>query len=645
MPYIVRIEGVFGLDVTAQTIRAQLQAAPAGERPVVRINSEGGSVQEAVAIYSELLAHPGGVDTDVTGWALSAATIVLMAGQRRRMGATSLLMVHAPWLSTAGNAAQLREHADVLDQVSATMRKAYGRTGRTAAQIDAWLDGTDHWFTADQALAAGLVDEVVDHADAHALSTMRQAMAACRFPVPANILERISIMPAPNQGAQGAPAPNAEAMAAGIRAENERQTGIRAAFSQYAPRAGGENAEAAEALLSRCLSDPAVTLAQAKAELLEVKARGTESISGRYTARDSWGEPGDPMKTFLAAAVDTLAMRAGMRIAEPHPAAADLRRMGVVGMAERVLSMHGRRTSGLSPSDLISASLSTSDFPLLLSNLAGKMLRDGYESAPASFRGWTGERTVPNFKPQSLLMLSEAPSLLEKGEGAEYKHGIFGEGGTTFQVKTYGRMLHITREALINDDLAAMTAVPRAFGQAATRLEADGVYSILTSNPMLADGVALFDAAHGNVSASATPSLTSLGLARAAMRKQRGLQGTEYIDAQPRWIVAPVALETTFEQLLASLVDPSKSNATPNVEWVRNLQLACDPRLDAVSATDWYLAADPAQIEGVLRAYLEGEQRPHLEDENVFNRDVQQMKCRLDFAAGVVDFRALHRVG
>ena len=640
--HIIRIEGTFGLDVTVQAVRAQLQAAPAGVRPTVRINSEGGSVQEAVAVFSELQSHPGGVDTEVAGWALSAATIPLMAGKRRSMAACGLLMVHAPWLSTAGNADQLRESAAVLDQVRATMRVAYRRTGKPDAQIDAWLDGADHWFTADEALRAGLVDEVVDYADASALATFRQAMAACRFSVPQHLFERLDTMPpqANTQGAQGAASP--DPVAAGIRAENTRQSEIRAAFQRYASKDDATTVAEAEVLMTTCLNNPATTVAAAKAALMEFNARDTASLAGHYYVRDA---SHDGMKTFLAAAVDTLAMRAGLRVKEPHPAVADLQRMTVVAMAARVLDMRGQSTAGRSPSELISAALATSDFPLLLSDLAGKTLRDGYESAPATFRPWTSEKTVPNFKTQSLLMLSEAPALLEKMEAAEYKHGSFGEGGTTFQLRTFGRMLRISREALINDDLSALTAMPRAFGQAAVRLEADQVYATLTSNPVLSDGVALFHANHGNLSAAAVPSLVSLGAARAAMRRQKGLQGAEYIDAQPRFVIAPVALETTFEQLLASLVDPTKNNATPNPEWVRNLQLACDPRLDATSSSVWYLATDPGQIEGVLRAYIEGEQRPHLEEEQVFNRDVVNMKCRLDFATGLVDFRALHRVG
>ncbi len=635
----IRIEGFIGVDVTVASVRAQLQQAAPGTRPVVYINSDGGSCQEAAAIYSDLLAHPGGVDTVVSGWALSAATVVLMAGRSRSMHETSLLMVHAPWMGTAGNSEQLRQAADVLDQVAQTLRAAYRRTGRTDAQIAQWLDGQDHWFTSDEALRAGLVDQVVAVAEAPAAGLRREVFAACRFPVPQRILERIQPMTT-TAAAPAAPIANAdEIRGAAVRAEVKRQSDIRAAFAGYPSVRGLPGAQAA---LETWLSDPAVDLAQAKLKMLDLVGRDTTPLAGHYYVRDA--SP-DGMSDFLAAATDTLAIRAGLRIEEPHPAARDLRRMSIVGMAERVLSMRGQSTAGRSPSDIISAALTTSDFPQLLSNVAGKSLRIGYQSAPATFRGWTGEREVVDFKEQTLVMLSEAPGLLEVKEAAEYKYGSFAESGMKFQAKTYGRILAITRQALINDDTSAFTTMPNAFGQAAVRLEADSVYGLLTSNPTLSDTVALFDAAHGNLSAAAAPSLASLGAARAAMRKQKGLQGLEFIDAQPRFIIAPVALETTFEQLLASLVDPSKSNDTPNVEWVRNLQLACDPRLDASSASVWYLATAPQQIEGIVRAYIAGEQRPYLEEKDEFTRDVVSMKSRLDLATGVVDFRALHRVG
>ncbi|HET8702057.1 MAG TPA: hypothetical protein VFL97_10385, partial [Nitrococcus sp.] len=93
----------------------------------------------------------------------------------------------------------------------------------------------------------------------------------------------------------------------------------------------------------------------------------------------------------------------------------------------------------------------------------------------------------------------------------------------------------MTRQALINDDLGELARVPQALGQAAARKEADIVYSLLTGNPTMRDSVTLFHADHGNLAGTgAALSVASLGAARAAMRKQKGLAGIGYLNITPR---------------------------------------------------------------------------------------------------------------
>lgn len=169
------------------------------------------------------------------------------------------------------------------------------------------------------------------------------------------------------------------------------------------------------------------------------------------------------------------------------------------------------------------------------------------------------------------------------------------------------------------------------------------VFQLLTTNPVLGDGNALFSVEHSNQGASLPMTLAGLAAARSAMRKQKGVAGLAHLDPQPKFLVVPVALETDAEQLLASLVDPARGNNTPNSEFIRGLTLVADPRLDDASTTTWYLAADPRQIEGILRAYLSGQPRPYLEENHEFKNDAVSFKVRLDFAAGVMDYRGLFR--
>ena len=168
---------------------------------------------------------------------------------------------------------------------------------------------------------------------------------------------------------------------------------------------------------------------------------------------------------------------------------------------------------------------------------------------------------------------------------------------------------------------------------------------MLTSNPALSDGVTLFHADHSNIVAvSGVLSLTILGQARALMRKQKGPAGLQPLNVVPRFLIVPAALETVAEQLIASLVDPTKSNDTPNLEFIRNLTLVVDSRLDEDSETKCYLAASPGQIDTITRAYLMGEGRPHIETQQGWEVDGTALKCRMDFAAVPVDFRGLVQV-
>ena len=432
-----------------------------------------------------------------------------------------------------------------------------------------------------------------------------------------------------------------------MRADGVRRQSIRSSFSKFAARDGVAD------LQRVCEDDHQCTDAVAGLKLLAHLGSNKTPINGGWSTPDAMdgisarsisNGSGSRLPDFRAAAVDALLERSGIRVVKPHPISADLRRTSIIGMAERILSMHGKSCAGMSKSEVIKAAMQTEDFPHLLSDLTGKAMRTGYNAAPATHAGWTGEREVSNFKKQTLAMLSEAPGLEQVPEGGEYRFGAYAESAETFTVKTYGKMVRFTRQALINDELGALTSIPNTQGAAARRLEADLVYSKLISNPAMSDGLALFHAGHHNLAAvGAVLSVESLGASRAAMRKQKGINGNEHIDPQPRYLLVPVTLETKAEALLNSTVDPSRNNNSENPEWIRRLTLVADPRLDGDSEASWYLATEPSQMEGIVRAYLEGEQRPFLEEKDGWNTDTKDYKVRLDVGVGVIDYRGLYK--
>jgi ATP-dependent Clp endopeptidase proteolytic subunit ClpP len=126
----------------------------------VHINSAGGDVFDGIAIAEAIRDRKGPVTTVVDGLAASIASVIAQAGAKRVMAPGSMLMVHDAWGAAQGNAAELAKMASTLDQVSANLASVYAaRSGRTAGEWrDAMRDET--WFTADEAVNAGLADEV-----------------------------------------------------------------------------------------------------------------------------------------------------------------------------------------------------------------------------------------------------------------------------------------------------------------------------------------------------------------------------------------------------------------------------------------------------------------------------------------------------
>jgi ATP-dependent protease ClpP protease subunit len=126
----------------------------------VRINSPGGNVFDAMAIYNALAERTTPATIIVDGLAASAASIISMAGRPIRMAQESQMMIHAVSSEFKGNAAAMRRIADVLERLDQSLIGIYARrTGKPANTIAGWL-ATDTWFNAAEARDAGLCDEV-----------------------------------------------------------------------------------------------------------------------------------------------------------------------------------------------------------------------------------------------------------------------------------------------------------------------------------------------------------------------------------------------------------------------------------------------------------------------------------------------------
>jgi len=163
--------------VQAADFRASLNAVKT-PKIKVSIGSPGGDVFAGLAIYNMLRGAAAAgkeIESEVVGVAASAASLILMAGDKRTAPKNTFVMVHNPWGVTMGNADEMRETADVLDKIGNSMKATYvERTGQPENAISAML-AVDTWMTADEALASGFITEVTDAVQAHASFDMAKA--------------------------------------------------------------------------------------------------------------------------------------------------------------------------------------------------------------------------------------------------------------------------------------------------------------------------------------------------------------------------------------------------------------------------------------------------------------------------------------
>jgi len=156
---IYDVIGAYGSD--AKTIITQLDEAK-GKEVLIRINSVGGDVFEGMAIYNALIKHEGKVNVEIEGLAASMASIIMLAGDSVSASENSLIMLHNPSAGMQGESKDLKKRADLLDKMKTQMVSIYsGKTEMSEKDVIGMMD-EETWFTSNEALAVGLIDNVTD---------------------------------------------------------------------------------------------------------------------------------------------------------------------------------------------------------------------------------------------------------------------------------------------------------------------------------------------------------------------------------------------------------------------------------------------------------------------------------------------------
>lgn len=647
-------ESWYGDTITAAEFVREVSALDVSEL-TVRINSYGGSVTDGIAIHNALKRHKAVVTTVIDGIAASISSLIAMAGDVVQMAENAALMIHAPWLGyVEGNSVILRDLADMLDTWAEAMATSYAaKSGGDKAEILAMLlDGKDHWYTAEQALAANFVDATISalpiaaSANLHSLIKARFASypqpstpAASVAPTPSTTPKDSNMPPDITPAAAANPVvPPAQAqaltheqiIASALAADGVRRTGIAAAFAKFTAVAGVPD------ILAACVNDTGCSVEQAGVKLLAHFGSGAAPIAGTHivTLEDSRDK-------FRAGMQASVLARGGLA---KDDTANGYRGHNLMDIARECLVQAGVNMSGMDKMRLVQAAFTHtgSDFPLLLANVAEKAMMKGYEEADETFQLWTATGTLGDFKPGKRVDLNTFPALDKIQDGGEYRYADVGERGETVQLATYGKMFSITRQTIINDDLNAFTKLPRIMGRAAIRTIGDLVYAILTGNPVMSDNVALFHANHNNLLGALGITTASIDAMRVAMARQT--DGTaRALNIRMAQILVPMSLEGVAKVVKESEFEVgagAKNNTIPNS--VRGtFEVISDARLDVASPLTWYGTANQGMHDTVEVSYLDGQQAPTLEQQDGWKVDGVEFKVRMDAGVKALDFRTM----
>ena len=290
------------------------------------------------------------------------------------------------------------------------------------------------------------------------------------------------------------------------------------------------------------------------------------------------------------------------------------------------------------------ADASTVDIGGILSNVANKFLLEGFFSVERTWRNICAVRNVSDFKTVTSYRLIGTDQYEQVAPGGALKHGTLGNEIYTNKADTYGLLLGMDRRDIINDDLGAITTVPRKLGRGSGLKINDVFWTNFLNN------LAFFTTDNKNYLAGLDTVLNIDGMtkAEAAFMDQVDSDGKP-IGIMPSIVLVPTSQSAIGTQLYKSteIRDTTSNTRYPTsnphqgkyrMEVSRYLNNAKYP---GFSAKAWYLLADPIDLPLIEVAFLNGQESPTIESaEADFNYLGIQMRGYHDFGVALQDCRS-----
>jgi hypothetical protein len=345
----------------------------------------------------------------------------------------------------------------------------------------------------------------------------------------------------------------------------------------------------------------------------------------------------DETETRRAGMADALIFRMGG--AEPQGDAAARARpfmqpQTLVAMAAMHVGHRGLLESIREREEVLARAFhTTSDFPAIFGSAINTTLERRYALAQPTYRRISVQGDFTDFRPHYSVKIGEFPMLEKLTEAGEIKFGTFSEGKEQIAVIPYAKGISVSRQMLVNDRLGAIGQLLGGYGRTVSRFEEITFYAMmLSANTKLSDGKVVFHSDHGNLAgAGAAIGTASVGAGRAAMRKQKGLDGAT-LNIQPSILLVSPDKETEAQQFITPVVVNNQANANP---WSSTLTPLVAGEL---SGNAWYLFASPDEAPVYRWGLLDGYAAPRIRMDEPFGTQGLQMTVEHDFGVGAIDY-------
>ncbi len=295
--------------------------------------------------------------------------------------------------------------------------------------------------------------------------------------------------------------------------------------------------------------------------------------------------------------------------------------------------------------EIMRAAFSTHTITTLLTSTGNKMLLDGFSMIPQTWREVAAVRPVSDFKQVRAFRLTASLEYEEVGPAGEIKHGTMGQESYSLQAKTYARMLALTRQDIVNDDLGAFNDLRNRLGMGAAQKLAKVFWTEWLSQ---SNAGTFWTTARGNLSESSALGDAGIGTALAKFRAMSGPDGN-LLGLEPDRMLVPPTLEVTARKFYASqeIRDTTSSTRLPTANiWQNRFKPIVVPELESsaytgYSTTTWWLLSNPAMLASAAVCFLDGQEAPTIEDSEAdFKTLGIQLRGYHDFGVSMSEYRA-----